>query len=357
MITLITGQPGAGKTAFVVSELAFNKQFQGRPIFTMGIPELKIPHEPVPPVKEWTQLRPMPEDPTLEAPYFTFPENAIVVIDEAQNVYRPRSAASQVPDHVKAFETHRHTGVDFWLMTQSPTLLDANVRVLLRKHQHIGINILGKRKLYEWTSCQTSPDTKAAHAAASVVDYRLPKKAFALYKSSQLHTKIKHRLPWQVWLVLFGTILAAYIVWSFYNRMDARMTKQPPKPAASQPSMPASGSSQGRVMPVSGQLPQVPVTESLAAKVMEQMPRLPDRPETAPIYDAVRPQIVAAPRPAACVASKNRCTCYTQQATVYPTSDAFCRQFIHNPAFDPTQPDTPAVAQGGALAPAVSAPG
>ena len=42
MITLITGTPGAGKTLYMVSELAKNKEFQGRKVFVDGIKGLKL---------------------------------------------------------------------------------------------------------------------------------------------------------------------------------------------------------------------------------------------------------------------------------------------------------------------------
>ena len=43
MITLITGSPGAGKTLYMVSMLAKNKEFEGRRIFVDGIPDLRHP--------------------------------------------------------------------------------------------------------------------------------------------------------------------------------------------------------------------------------------------------------------------------------------------------------------------------
>jgi len=80
MITLITGVPGSGKTSKAVSDLASIKD---RPIFVMGITDLQIVHEKVPPVAEWTRLEASPEDPNHVRPVFNFPPNSIVVIDEA----------------------------------------------------------------------------------------------------------------------------------------------------------------------------------------------------------------------------------------------------------------------------------
>ena len=48
MIYLFTGVPGSGKTLNVVSMLAKRKDFQGPPLCIPGIPDLTIPHEPIP---------------------------------------------------------------------------------------------------------------------------------------------------------------------------------------------------------------------------------------------------------------------------------------------------------------------
>ena len=45
MITLITGTPGAGKTAWTVQELT--RLPSQRKIYIHGVPELKIAHEPI----------------------------------------------------------------------------------------------------------------------------------------------------------------------------------------------------------------------------------------------------------------------------------------------------------------------
>ena len=77
-ITVITGVPGTGKTASAVEMMT---QLDGkRPIFSMGIRDLKVPHQMVPPVAEWTELRPLPEDPSISMPFFTFPPDRKSVV-------------------------------------------------------------------------------------------------------------------------------------------------------------------------------------------------------------------------------------------------------------------------------------
>ena len=135
MITLITGTPGSGKTAYAVSLLM--EMAGSRPIYADGVPELVIDHQPCPPVSEWTYEADDPASATGKKISFTFPANSIVVIDECQRVFRPRSSGSKVPPEVAAFETHRHLGIDFILITQHPSLVDGNIRRLVGKHIHL----------------------------------------------------------------------------------------------------------------------------------------------------------------------------------------------------------------------------
>lgn len=83
MIILVTGVPGSGKTAKVVDLLAHDPQFSGRPLFVTGIPDLALDHQQCPPVADWVEFRDN-ETGDLSLPYFTFPANSVVVVDEAQ---------------------------------------------------------------------------------------------------------------------------------------------------------------------------------------------------------------------------------------------------------------------------------
>ncbi len=218
MITLITGIPGMGKSAFVLSELITIKT---RPLFIMGIPHLAIDHVRPPPIEEWTELRKDQDDENLLLPYFTFPPHSIVVIDEAQRVYRPRTAGSKVPDIVAAFETHRHLGIDFYLLTQSINLLDSNIRRLVGRHIDIRDTFLGRYR-YEWKGLG-EPESKASRDLANKTRYSLPKHVFKLYKSAEVHTTpikppISRKLKLII-LVVIGLIIGGYLM---YHRVLQR---------------------------------------------------------------------------------------------------------------------------------------
>lgn len=214
MITLITGVPGMGKTSLVVSMMLEELAKGDRPFFVMGIPDLKLDYSPCPPVSEWVEQRPSVEDPSVIEDHFTFPPNSIIIVDECQKVYRPRASGSKVPPHVAAFETHRHRGLDFWLMTQKPTLLDSNVRDLVGRHIHIKDGKFFGRDIYEWRE-YADVKNKSNFEDAAKRPFKPPQKAFSLYKSSELHTKQPARKIHQAFFFL--AIALAFTAYQGFN--------------------------------------------------------------------------------------------------------------------------------------------
>ena len=320
-VTLITGQPGGGKTALVVSMLM---DIKDRPIFVMGIPELKLDHVVCPPVSEWTEYRQSPEDPSISLPYFTFPPNSIVVLDEAQRVYRPRGVGSKVPPEVAAFETHRHTGVDFILLTQHPNLLDSNIRKLIGRHIHIRVTALGRYR-YEWPELG-DPESKNSRDMAARERYSPPKRAFSLYKSSELHTVTKVKKPWYMYMFGVAAIVACALGYQVYSRVSAKLV--PAQVASS-----GGQSSSGQI--TQGQAKNPVLTP--AQYVEQYTPRVDGKPWSAAAYDKLTTP-TEAPYPAGCIQSKTSCSCYTQQATKYVVSEERCKELVNGGQFMDWQP-------------------
>lgn len=129
MIVLITGAPGSGKTLYAVSRL-LQESFKGRVAYVNNVRDLILPHE----VLSGEGDPPPPDSDVFHWFDGRVPNGAVVVIDEAQRVFRPRSATSAVPQHVARLETHRHQGLDFVIITQHPQLIDVNVRRLVGRH-------------------------------------------------------------------------------------------------------------------------------------------------------------------------------------------------------------------------------
>lgn len=192
MITLKTGVPGACKTLTAVHELALlhlsylKREGDFRPVYVHGIRDLSLPHFLLDDPTKWDQV----------------PDGSLVIIDECQSAFPPRSPSQKIPDHVASLNTHRHRGIDLVLITQHPKLIDQGVRRLVGKHQHYRRVFGGTRSLcYEWDHCE---DSLASLKTATKSFFSFPKDAFKYYKSAEVHTKQVFKFP--VWLWLFPLV-------------------------------------------------------------------------------------------------------------------------------------------------------
>lgn len=329
MITLISGEPGAGKTAYVVNSLATDPLYQNRPVFVMGIPELKISHIPVPPLEQWTISRPTPEDPSIFTDHFNFPDGSLIVVDEAQKLFRPRPALSRPPSYVTAFETHRHLGLDFILVTQSPSLIDAHVRKLIGQHIHVTGNWAGG-KLYEQSSV-FDPLDRSSLSSATVRKYFIPKTSFDLYKSSSIHTKLKRRYPLSFYVVAALLCITPLLIWLVYHRINSYLEpvgpERKPEPAILEKA-PA-------VVPSLGSGTKSDNSESSSELSSRSfIPRMRERPETAPLYDSIR-KVAHLPIVKGCVLSAKKCICYTDQGTDTFLTLEQCKNWIERRPYNP----------------------
>lgn len=317
MITLITGAPGAGKTLLAVTDFLLSASREGRRIIVDGIPELAVDHIAAPAVSQWTKVISDPASQDGKKLVFDFPEGALVVIDEAQRVYRPRPVGSKVPPEVAAFETHRHQGLDFIILTQHPNLIDANVRKLVGRHLHIReLGILG-RKVYEWPEASDPNKFRTAPIQRS---YKLHKKGFTLYKSASLHVKPKRGLPKGLLAVALAVPLL--LAGSIYAYRSVQSKVEPSTVQAPKPNVLSSA-----VSAVEEKI------DPRLAMLIEFSPRVPGRPETAPAYDELR-QVKNMPVVAGCVSTSKRCTCQTQSGTDAGLDRSQCLAWLSNPPFD-----------------------
>jgi len=297
-----------GKTSLVVSMLMDENKAANRPLFVDGISDLKLQHiEPVGPVESWHEW---------------LPDGAILVIDEVQRIFRPRSTGSKVPPGVQAMETHRHHGQDLWLITQSPLLLDSNIRRLVGRHIHIKQTTLG-RYLYEWQEVG-DPESKSSRDSATRRAFKPPARAFSQYKSAEVHTKTKFRLNQAfIWA---GLALVALVGIGYY--ISTSMAKRvhpgdlvPSKSAVNVSDIPRQ------------ELPQ-PV-QAVDSVLPDFLPREPGQEDSAPAYDHLR-QVRNIPHIRGCILSRKKCSCYTDQGTRLQTVPVdSCRNMAQNGFFDP----------------------
>ena len=213
-VVLITGRPGAGKTLSAVKILIEEVLPTGRQVFAdidgldyegLGVARLvQGDEDPVQACQKWHAV----------------PEGSVVFIDECQRVFPVRNPASKVPEWVSEFETHRHKGLDVYLITQGPRLIDRHIHDLIDRHIHLYRAFGLKRSTrYEWNGVNTSPDPTQDTDNAAKQNFVFPKKYFAAYKSASMHTA-KARLPWKPIAMLAVTIpLCVFLLMHLFSRL------------------------------------------------------------------------------------------------------------------------------------------
>lgn len=315
-IILLTGLPGAGKTLRMV-ELMHEAVALGRPCYASNVNGLNVPGvTPFENPHEWE---------TLEA-------GSVLFVDEAQRYFRQRAGFKEVPPYILAMETIRHTGVTLVLTTQQPTYLDKHLRGLVGRHEH-RIEIIAGTVSNQYAFRRCEDDISDSNMAASTFTvWNHPKQYHGCYKSAEVHTK-KARIPKRFVILGVGAIAClAALVYAFGG--DGPVSKNAAGGAA--PAAPlrqaATVSDPGRPM-------------TAAEYAMQQKPRISTAPWSAPLYD----DRAAVAQPALlCMSSQPgnqgdgtwtdeyRCSCLTEQGTVYEVPDVECRRIARfGPVYNP----------------------
>lgn len=306
MIYLHTGQPGAGKTLFTLWHVKAEAERENRQVYYSGIAELQIPG--------WLPL----ED---EKKWYELPPGAIIIMDEAQRLFRPRGTGAAVPEYVAKLETHRHSGHDLYIITQHPMLIEQNVRRLTGTHRHI-VRAFGSKAatVHTWGEVRENCDKSRSNSVRSSFLY--PKEVFSWYKSAEVHTH-KARIPWRVFALFVLPILIAALGYTVYQWLAHSGEKAAEQLTGVDPAASAvGGGPNGRRGPMT-------VTEYLEL----QSPRVPGLAYTAPKYDRVT-EPTTAPIPAACLASESRgCLCYSQQGTRLDVATELCASIVERGFF------------------------
>lgn len=322
MFTIVTGTPGSGKTLYVIDRF---RSASGRPIYYCNVDglssELGWIEIPVEDIRRYHEI---------------LPQGAIFIVDEVQKFFPVRSPSAAVPPAISHLETHRHEGQDIIFITQHPSLIDHHARRLVGEHVHLQRNFgMPFATLYRGNQLL---DTKNWHELqqAEKTQFKHPKEVFKLYKSAEIHTH-KARLPKKLLLI---PLFLAFVVYGFYSAYQTLFAK---KTDSGQVSNALDSSPLG--------LPSAPITPKPAApatpppQTAEQIavslkPVIEGVPWTAPIYkDLAKPQVI--PVVAGCVSSKqmDKCSCYTQQATLIDMPKSVCLQYVAHHAFNPFRPD------------------
>ena len=332
MITLFTGMPGAGKTAALIALLM--KELGDRPLFVhfdpaeRTRPEQKLLHE--------TLLLPH-QAINANDWHNQLPDGAVLVVDEVQGCWRPRGPATKVPVAIQALETHRHAGVDIFLTTQAPRLMDANIRGLVGRHVHIRDTGFLGRWWYEWPETNEGVAWKTCPVKKR---YKLPKKVFEVYQSAVVHNKSIRTIPPAAYIA--GAALLAALVGVMLVTRVVSKGSEPGTESTVAPSVQASAIRTGHA-------DQVTAAAQLVDERVDFMPRMFDRPWTAPAYDHLR-QVQVMPTITGSICVNDKCTCYHGKGKLLDVGNDACAAWTKERPFDPYAAPATSVASDAPLA-------
>lgn len=314
MLFLVTGTPGSGKTLNTIKYVAEAKQFQDRNVYYFGIRDLS-------PDLGWTELS---EEEALK--WYELPSNAVIIFDEAYNVFPTKHGSQGTPEHVKRLATHRHQGHDVFLICQKVVgQLDTFMRGLVNRHQHYA-RIMGSLNInrFTWDICQQNPDSASTRKDANVDQFRMDKKYFGSYHSADTHT---HTLsvPWKK---IAGIFVAIGVLIFLIFQVKSFFVKDPEPIRSGSSSL----SAQGQFNNFSAKAEQLSFADLVT-------PELDGIPWSAPIYRESFGDVKDWPRPAACYQSKRTgCKCFTQQASPIDVPAEMCESIVAGGWFDHTKP-------------------
>jgi zona occludens toxin len=297
MITLITGTPGAGKSLLSVWEFA--KGVPGSSIEQGG---QKVPRVLYSNIKDLLVEHVTISAEDLNTWHLWAKPGAVILFDEVQEVWRPRSLGVKVPDCIAKLETHRHMGVDLVLVTQHPMLLDSNIRRLVNQHIHLRRMTRSTAMVYEWD--RTANPQQTRDCLHSRVWFH-PKKAYALYKSAQLHTKPTARIPKVAFLGIAALAGLAYLAPAAYGRLTGSFHPELAKASNVQKQNPFENGG-GAASSLSAASAPAPGSAVVAVAA-----------------EAPEPLVAAG-----CIKTAHKCGCVSDEGLPVPVAVGFCEAFI-----------------------------
>ena len=322
-ITLITGKPRIGKTAFAVELLMFDDYYKGRKIFS-NINGLLIDHHQPPEGHSWEDMY----------EWLKWKENigSVVIYDEVQYLFPTRSSGSKMPENVAFLNIHGHYGIDMILITQSPKLLDVNLREVVNKHIHIAANKMGGLTRLEGNEVALNATQQSRNALSS--SHKIREEVLEYYKSAEVHTAHSHvKSRWYYIIIAMLFILpcilglVGFMGYKMYQGYKEKAGITAKAEAAKEDTgfkNPLDPENQKEMMPQSG-------IQGQNLKPEDFVPVLAEKPESKPIYNGVR-QVKTFEYPVGCVdGGKSGCTCYSSQGTpLKEITKAMCKDYAHN---------------------------
>lgn len=335
MFWIFSGKPGSSKTSHAIDFVLYDDQFlkekekqkkspykrfskgipdyteycsNRRPVYYRGIKEVKLP---------WIELT---DEQALNWED-NVPDNAVLIIDEAQELWGQRHTSKPVPPGIKSLEKHRHSGVDIIFISLDPGLLDVNARLICNEHFHYS-RPFGASFVYRYHSGTgyVNPSSTSALEKCEKSKQLLVKRVYGLYRSAEAHTH-KFRPPKALFIVPVIACFTLFMLWRFYTNYGTH----PDEAAQDAPLSPET---------------QVKRVEPVKPKGWADLlaPEVSGLPYTAPLYSPASRRAVSIPVVQGCMSMRSDfsdCTCYTQQGTTISDMPwQMCRRILKNGIFN-----------------------
>ncbi|MDD0841495.1 zonular occludens toxin domain-containing protein [Pseudomonas sp. Gutcm_11s] len=347
MLYIRTGLQGHGKTLNTIKEVDTKAKAEGRTVYFHNVTDL----DPSRLQAEWYPF----EDPLK---WFELPDNALIVVDEAQGWFGVRDPRKEVPEHISRFEIMRKQGHEVHLITQDPRFIDVHARRLCNKHIHYW-RIFGSSKVSRYEIERVYNDVEKINGCkdASRTIIGLDKRYFGVYSSAKAEHHFKFKPSKKLVFLLLAAGIGLFCAWRAYALIWGQESPDAPSdaPAKEQAGNPVTDIAKSLIP---GVTPAENKTLTPAQYIARHVPRVPNLPASAPVYDDLtKPQSFPrlyclsstdpdtyarnfARMPHAIVNGRETvCQCYTQQATRVQTDFAFCMQTVEYGYFDPAIPD------------------
>jgi zona occludens toxin len=238
---------------------------------------------------------------------------SIFVCDEAQE-YFPVRIKEKPPEFITAFERHRHSAFDVYLVSQSANFIDVHVRRLAGTHVHFYRPFNSKTtSRLEWSKVH-NPDDYHDKQSAQKSRVKNDKRFFGVYRSAVSHTH-KFKLPKIFLLLPLALVALSYSAYSLYSLFTKDSTT---------------------IETITTQTP--PIQKGVALNGVVTHNNIPIlNPYDLPIYKTLRkptqyPELSC--YKSVVTSSYVVCSCYTQQATKYKIDKKLCVDFVDNGFFD-----------------------
>ena len=242
MITLITGQPGNGKSLMAMSLMAAEYERNAAAVkagkeqprrFFSNVAGATT--EENPDAFPWVEAMPGHND------WTKLPNGSFVQYDEAHadgktpglerygSLFPATGKPGESDDlRIRSMSTHRHRGFDIQLLTQWPNKIHHQVRTLVGEHVHMARAFgMERAGVLKWTRVQTDPYDEDQREKAEETIWPYPKAMYPRYISSQVHTAShKFKVPKAVWSGLSVLVVTGLVLWGFVSWANNKSSKQ-----------------------------------------------------------------------------------------------------------------------------------